>query len=401
MKRFISMSNEVTKPPWLALQWHSTITRFTQDDLAKENLQEGEWQEDVHTEIEQLKESIQPYDRSELWDIAKRITNPYELISTHSSRLRLPKSSCCIHPLSRSFFKMIEILHQLQFFERHKDPKLKSLHICEGPGGFIEAFHSIAETKKRCIASSYAMTLKSTHQMIPGWRRATQFLQKHPNVHLIYGPTKTGNIYEPCNQDECATIVGNTGAHLVTADGGFDFSEDFTNQEKTILRLLISSAIILLRSVAVEGDIVLKFFDCNSPVTRDLIYLLSSCFSNWTLYKPVTSRPCNSEWYFLGKSAYRIKDSVIRILTTLRDNLSVEMPVSYSRLLCVNPLEDLLKQLQIERCEKQMQALKEVLAFCRNKDEVSHTILWERQRQRTIQWCYYFRMPTEFRLDIK
>lgn len=395
------MSSEVTKPPWLALQWYSTTTRFMQEDVSKLQFEEGDWQEDIHVEIDTLKESIQPYDRSELWDIAKRITNPYELISTHSSRLSLPKSSCCIYPLSRSFFKMIEMLHHLQFFERHKDPKLKSLHICEGPGGFIEALHYVAEIKKRVIKSSHAMTLRSTHQMIPGWRRATQFLQKHPSVQLIYGPTRTGNIYEPCNQDECASAVGTSGAHLVTADGGFDFSEDFTNQEKTILRLLVSSAIILLRSVAVEGDIVLKFFDCNSPVTRDLIYLLSTCFSTWTLYKPVTSRPCNSEWYFLGKSAYRTKEPVIQILSSLRDTLSIEVPPSYSKLLSINPIDAILKQLQAERCERQKQALKEVLVFCKNKNEVSHSVLWERQRQRTIQWCYYFRMPTEFRLDMK
>jgi 23S rRNA U2552 (ribose-2'-O)-methylase RlmE/FtsJ len=295
---------------------------------------------------------------------------------------------------------MVEVLSHLQFFDRHKEPKLKSLHICEGPGGFIEAFHSMAESKKRIVTSSHTMTLKSTHHMIPGWRRATQFLQKHPMVHLIYGPTRTGNIYEPCNQDECVTSVGGGGAQLVTADGGFDFSEDFTNQEKTIVRLLVSSAIIMLRAVAVEGDIVLKVFDCNSQVTRDLIYLLASCFSSWSLYKPVTSRPCNSEWYFLGKSALYVvrREPILHILTSLRDRLAVTPSCSYTRLLATNPIDDLLVRLQAERCEKQMQALKEVLAFCKNKDEIPESVLWDRQRVRTIQWCHYFRMPTEFRL---
>jgi 23S rRNA U2552 (ribose-2'-O)-methylase RlmE/FtsJ len=393
------MSVGILKPPWLQIQWHTVSARITQEDLSG-SLVEGEWKEDVHTEIEMLKESIQPYDRTELWDIAKRITNPYELISTHSSRLRLPKSTCCIHPLSRSYFKMVEILTHLQFFDRHKDPKLKSLHICEGPGGFIEAFHSMAETKKKIIQSSHAMTLKSTHQMIPGWRRATQFLQKHPAVHIVYGPTKTGNIYEPINQDECVNIVGNSGAHLVTADGGFDFSDDFQNQEKTILRLLVSSALILLRTVAIEGDIVLKLFDCNSRVTRDLIYLMASCFSSWTLYKPVTSRPCNSESYFIGRSAVRTRTPVISILTRLRDSLAKDPIPTYTALLEKNPIDADIQNLQNERCERQIQALKEVLAFCK-KENVNHTALWESQRQRTIQWCYYFRMPTEFRLDMK
>lgn len=386
------MSSPPVKPPWTNINWNINPKRFSPEELI-DGLTIGEWVEEQNQEIEVLKESIQPFDKTELWDLAKRITNPYERISTHSSRLTLPKSISCIYPLSRSYFKMIEILTHLQFFDRHKDAKLKSLHICEGPGGFIEAFYSMAADKKRLIQNSYAMTLKSTHTMIPGWRRATNFLQKHPSVQLLYGPTKTGNIYEPINQDECAKIVGN-GAQLVTADGGFDFSEDFHAQEKSIIRLLISSSIILLRSVAIEGDIVLKLFDCNSPMTRDIIALLASCFTSWTLYKPVTSRPCNSEWYFLGKSAIRSRSHVITLLTTIRDGLAQEPPISYKRILTDNPLEEYLKDIQEKRCLKQMEALKLVLSFCHNKDTVSQENLWNNQKKLCIDWCNAFRVPS-------
>ena len=383
------MSNAQVKPPWLSIQWNNSQKRYTSEELTQPII--GDWQEEQHKEIEALKESIQPFDKSELWDLAKRITNPYELISTHSSRLTLPKSISCIYPLSRSYFKMIEILTHLQFFDRHKETKLKSLHICEGPGGFIEAFNSMAEDKRRVIGNSYAMTLRSTHTMIPGWRRATNFLQKHPNVQLIYGPTKTGNIYEPCNQDECVKVVG-TGAQLVTADGGFDFSDDFHAQEKSIVRLIISSSLILLRSVAFEGDIVLKLFDCNSPMTRDIISLLASCFVSWTLYKPVTSRPCNSEWYFLGKSAIRVRTPVINMLTQIRDGLACEPPLSYTKILEVNSLDEFLKEVQEKRCVKQMEALKQVLSFCHNKETINHSDLWSSQKKSCVEWCNAFRI---------
>jgi 23S rRNA U2552 (ribose-2'-O)-methylase RlmE/FtsJ len=392
------MENVNTKPPWTKIQWFSTAPKVTVADLSGCPIV-GEWVEDTNEEIEHLKESIQPYDRTELWDLAKRITNPYELINTYSSRLALPKSTCMIHPLSRSFFKMIEILQQLNFFDRHKTPKFKSLHICEGPGGFIEAFHYMADAKKRTIGSSHAMTLKSTHTMIPGWRRATQFLQKHPNVSLLYGPTRTGDIYEPANQAACKEAV-NPGAHLVTADGGFDFSDDFHAQEKNILRLLVSSAIILLDSVAYEGDVVLKLFDCNAPATRDLIALMASCFQNWTLYKPVTSRPCNSEWYFLGKGAHRDRKVVLAHLSEVRDGLAQTPPVNYIRLVHSNPLEEKLLELQHQRCSLQMTALKEVLSFCKNKDTLDHMALWETQREPTILWCNLFHIPSQFRSRI-
>ena len=46
----------------------------------------------------------------------KKMVNPYELVYTHDDE-RLPPSLSLEYPLSRSFFKMIEILNISQFFE--------------------------------------------------------------------------------------------------------------------------------------------------------------------------------------------------------------------------------------------------------------------------------------------
>jgi cap2 methyltransferase len=393
------MEHESGKPPWMQIDWYKPPPRIAQGDVCIQVHEPSDVDEGKSTdEVDELKHQIQPYDKTELWDLAKRITNPYELISTFSNRLQLPKSTCCLRPLSRSFFKMVEILHHLQFFERHKAPKYKSLHICEGPGGFIEAFHAVAESKQKLVHASYAMTLKSTHTMIPGWRRATNFLQRHPTVSILYGPTKTGNIYEPENQLACLQSVGSTGAHLVTADGGFDFSDDFLHQEKNILRLLVNSALILLECVAYEGDIVLKVFDCNLQATRDLIALLASCFQSWTLYKPVTSRPCNSEWYFIGRSARIDRRLVLQYLKQIRDMYTQTPDIDISNLLSVNALDEFLKEKQRERCTRQIAALKEVIAFCKEHETIQQDAIWEMNREKTVRWCIEFRMPTEYRL---
>lgn len=390
----------VEKPPWKRIQWYPAppkTTTFFQGPI------EGEWEEDVNHDLEHLKESIQPYDKTELWDLAKRITNPYELINTHSSRLQLAPSTCILNPLSRSFFKMTEILHILQFFERHPQQKLRSMHVCEGPGGFIEAFYEMASQRNRTINASYAMTLRSTHTMIPGWRRASQFLQKHTSVHLLYGPRRTGDIYEIDNQQACVDAVGAQGVQLATADGGFDFSDDFHAQERNILRLLVCSSLILLQTVAIDGDIVLKLFDCNSPVTRDFVTILASCFKHWTLYKPVTSRPCNSEWYFLGRAALRDKTGAIRLLEAVRDGLAATPPVVYTRLIAgdVAPIDEQIHTMQKTREQLQMTALKEVLTFCKKKDTMDAamlTFMWDIHRDKTIHWCNDFRMPTYYKL---
>jgi 23S rRNA U2552 (ribose-2'-O)-methylase RlmE/FtsJ len=390
----------IEKPPWKRTQWYPAPPKTPQ---LFDGPVEGQWQEEINEELDTLKESIQPYDKTELWDLAKRITNPYELINTHSSRLTLPQSTCILNPLSRSFFKMTEMLHILQFFDRHPQQKLRSMHVCEGPGGFIEALYEMSSQRNRTMSSSYAMTLRSTHTMIPGWRRASQFLQKHSTVHLLYGPHRTGDIYEPENQEACVEAVGTQGVQIATADGGFDFSDDFHAQERSILRLLVCSSLILLQTVAMDGDIVLKLFDCNSPVTRDLITLLASCFKSWTLYKPVTSRPCNSEWYFLGRSAIRDRKAVVSLLQTVRDGLAAEPPIVYSRLI---PVQNAILDIHIHALQKtreiiQMSALKEVLTFCKDKpamDADTLTRMWEIHRDKTVHWCNDFRMPTYYKL---
>jgi 23S rRNA U2552 (ribose-2'-O)-methylase RlmE/FtsJ len=390
-EHFQTMKKTESKPPWQNVQWTSNAGFFR---TPVQTPPVGPWVEEVEESLFALKERIQPFDKTELWDLAKRITNPYERIHTQSSRLYLPPSICLLTPLSRSFFKMIEILQVTQFFERFsKVSKLRSLHLCEGPGGFIEAFLYKANEVHKLVQVSYGITLRSTHQIIPGWRRATPFLQKNPNVKLIYGPTTTGDIYEPENQNYLAELCSTQKMHLVTADGGFDFSDDFHAQEKMIFRLLVCSSIIALQTLATDGDFVLKLFDIQSQVTRDFITLLGSCFKSWTLYKPVTSRPCNSEWYFLGKSALLHRTPILQQFIYYRDKLAEGH--TFTKLLDGdNPKEDYLQNLQKERMVRQSIALQEVLTYCETTDrEPLRVPLWDAQIQPSRQWCEVFRMP--------
>ena len=389
--RYLYMTTIPGKPPWQTVIWTSNIGIFNKGSEIQPNL--GAWSEEVNSDLFSLKERIKPFDRTELWDLAKRITNPYERIHTISSRLVLPRSISLLSPLSRSFFKMIEILSVMKFFEnKHKIIKIRSLHLCEGPGGFIEALYHKAEEYRKTIQVAYGMTLRSNHQMVPGWRRATPFLQKHPTVKLIYGPSNTGDIYDKTNQEYLKNLCKKLPVHLITADGGFDFSDDFHAQEKMIFRLLVSSSLIALQTLAQEGDFVLKIFDIQSKATRDLITLIGSCFKEWTLYKPVTSRPCNSEWYFIGNSAILNRDPVITILSTIRDSL--ENGLVISSILDINVKEDFLLLLQNERMVKQSLALQNVLEYCGTTNKtLTNDDLWKAQVTPCTAWCNLFKIP--------
>ena len=65
---------------------------------------------------------------------------------------------------------------------------------------------------------------------IPGWKKSKSFLYKNKNVIIETGHDKTGNLMIADNLKDCY-LKYNGQMDLVTADGGFDFSIDFNQQE--------------------------------------------------------------------------------------------------------------------------------------------------------------------------
>jgi len=249
------------------------------------------------------------------WEYFKKIVNPYELIYTQKKYPNFPESVCLLNPLSRSYFKLIEILEIADFFKTfEKAIRIRSAHVCEGPGGFIQAFLDLCYRYKVLHYNSTAITLRPKQQNVPGWKRASTFLRKNSNIKIVYGPDDTGNILNYANQN--AFIEACTGkVHLFTGDGGFDFSMDYDSQEKIIFPLLLASVRMGLETLLPGGVFILKFFDIYHEPTRDLIKFLSQFFYRWTLYKPATSRPCNPELYFVGAG---FRQPSLAALTQLR-----------------------------------------------------------------------------------
>ena len=168
-----------------------------------------------------LKDKIGQTPYSKYWEKMKKRTNPYELIhTTHSNK----NMSIADHvPLSRSYFKMWEILKKYKLLSNYKSPIITA-HLAEGPGGFIEAIQSMRMNNDDIY---YGMTLlDNTNANIPGWRKSEIFLEKHPNVIIETGEDGTGNLYNPVNFNYCMQQYGNK-MDIITGDGGFDFSIDF------------------------------------------------------------------------------------------------------------------------------------------------------------------------------
>ena len=93
----------------------------------------------------------------------------------------------------------------------------------------------------------------------------------------------------------------------ITADGGFDFSVDFNNQEELSYKLILAQILYALIIQKNGGTFVLKIFDIFKYKTIELIYLLSIFYDLVFIYKPSTSRVANSEKYLICKKFKGIK----------------------------------------------------------------------------------------------
>ena len=143
-----------------------------------------------------IKEKIDDCERD--WDIFKKYTNPYEYIHT-----MVPYKKNCVakyKPLSRSYYKMIEMIHTFNILP--DQPTINTFHLAEGPGGFIEA---VANIRKQSNDKYTGITLMAdmNDPNIPGWKKTNNFLRANPNVEIIYGADGTGDILSLQNMMDC------------------------------------------------------------------------------------------------------------------------------------------------------------------------------------------------------
>jgi 23S rRNA U2552 (ribose-2'-O)-methylase RlmE/FtsJ len=346
----------------------------------------------IYAHLCDIKHQIEQY--QDTWDNIKKFTNPYEYI--HSNICGNKTNISRLRPLSRSFYKMIEIMKNNDMLSQYKntyttkpDSKMgiKTFHLAEGPGGFIEAiaylrgidykrhihdeknmnthtdgvFNTLHETNtsspKHILKRNtdfhdeymkeqeylkvsrrifdiqnetngtvepghggggggsitygndryYGMTLVNEDPICPGWKKTRSFLEGHPNVIIENGADKTGNLISLNNFLYCAEKYKNM-MDIVTADGGFDFSVDFNQQENMATQLILCEVFYALAIQKQGGSFILKIFDVFHKSTVDILYLLSYYYKNVSIMKPYTSRVANSEKYIICQD-FKVTDS--------------------------------------------------------------------------------------------
>lgn len=324
------------------------------------------------------------------WDNTKKYTNPYEFIHTPVPN---SKSVSTVKPLSRSFFKMIEII---KFFNLDTiQSKMKSFHLAEGPGGFIEALAFIRNNKED---QYYGMTLIDEDVNVPSWKKTKSFIQKTPNFIIENGPTNTGDLFKVENLIYCKETYGNS-IDFITADGGFDFSENFNNQETLVSKLLIAEVCFALCMQKKKGCFVLKIFDIMTKITIDLIYILTCFYEDVSICKPQTSRIANSEKYVICKG-FRINQNNEIFLKDIIKQFSLIMSMEDFNSI-INEKHSLSLINKIEEInaifgQQQIENISYTLNLITNRAKQERIESLKRNNiQKSIQWCEKYNIPHE------
>ena len=345
-----------------------------------------------------FKNKIDELPNSKQWDIVKKITNEYELIHIPTNKKRKNDSIAFYNPLSRSYYKMVEILSDFNLIDKYGFNPIKTAHIAEGPGGFIEA---LVNRRKNYYDKVNAITLKSLKKEIPGWRKAKIFLEKHPNINIHYGEDNTGDIYNILNIKHFKDKVGFDSCELVTADGGFDFSIDFNKQEQLSSRLIFCEIVTCLSVQKKGGDFICKFFDSYTNITIKLLWLLNCLYEEIIITKPFTSRPANSEKYILAKNFRGItKDYLYKLYEVVEEWGKIEEKGEYVEDIFEEKLYDKYIEL-IEKYNKfnmfhQIQTIKETLDIIIGDKKINENDIIENQIDIALNWCKKYNIDINF-----
>ena len=201
--------------------------------------------------------------------------------------------------LSRSYFKMIEMHNDYNICKMNLST-IKVAFIAEAPGGFIEAFNKI-RIKYNDIYYGISL-LDNNINNIPSWYNLKKKMKYNSNLKLLYGNDNTGNIYKLINIFNFINNIGVNSCDIVTADGGFDFTNDYINQEYNFTRLFFCEIVLALNLQKLGGNFIIKCFDLTNILSIKIFYILCHYYDKIIITKLNTSRKTNSERYIICKN---------------------------------------------------------------------------------------------------
>ncbi|KAJ3281575.1 FtsJ methyltransferase domain-containing protein 2, partial [Blyttiomyces sp. JEL0837] len=209
--------------------------------------------------------------------------------------------------------------------------------LCAGPGGFTEyVLWRMDQWGRECVG--LGITLRGEQDFVVEGFNAVSRDKSLRSFKAFYGGDGSGDICKLDNirgfAEEALKLTQGRGMDLVMGDGGFFFGNDDLYQEHHIKRILVGQILAMFMTIAEGGSFLLKLFETQSPFTMGLLKLVSTKFRKFTMIKPYSSRPANSERYVIYKTFFSntnpnpSKSSLINHLTNVMKELDKLVPGS-------------------------------------------------------------------------
>ncbi|KAJ7340947.1 hypothetical protein JRQ81_004234 [Phrynocephalus forsythii] len=301
---------------------------------------------------------------------ARTRSNPYEMIRG-------------VFFLNRAAMKMANLDYVFDYmFTNPKDsrgtPLIKDrgaellyfADVCAGPGGFSE----YVLWRKKWHAKGFGMTLKGPNdfKLEDFYAASSELFEPYYGEGGIEGD---GDITRPENitafQNFVLDNTDHKGVHFLMADGGFSVEGQENIQEILSKQLTLCQFLTALSVIRTGGHFLCKTFDLFTQFSVGLVYLLYCCFERVSIFKPVTSRPANSERYVvcrgLKSGTDEVRDYLFSVNMKLNQLRSTDQDVNL-----VVPLEvirgdhdfyDYMIRSNERLCAVQIKALAKIRAF--------------------------------------
>lgn len=206
---------------------------------------------------------------SRAWQRAVGTRDPISLL-----KRRLPH-------VNRATFKLHEVAARLL---ADRDPPRTAAFLAEAPGGFLFCARQLWP---QC--ECYAMSRTAAGSIA--------FSRSDPGI--LSDLPLAADLLEAAVEDAIVERCGAASTELVTADGGTDIV-DLDREEQHSTLLVLAQAATALRLQALGGCFVLKIFEGCTLATRELFETLRLLYDRVMLFKPLSSKACNSERYVVA-----------------------------------------------------------------------------------------------------
>lgn len=233
--------------------------------------------------------------------------------------------------VSRAWTKMYEILTEIPIILPKKNI-IKSFHLCEAPGSFIESIKYYLKRNRNSQLDWYAESLNPTHpdnikKYGDNIISDDYNLMKHYPKRWVWGKDGTGDITNPENIKYYKKYCENID--LLTSDCGLENNID----NPQINKVNYSQFLFMFNNLPNNGNCILKVFTPLKSQKISLLYIMYKQFKKLYFYKPMQN-PSSLEFYVIGIN-YKPLDNIsinkmFNLLNNYDEDISLVKKISKS-----------------------------------------------------------------------